>query len=339
MALDLSLIWGAIIALGIVMYVLLDGFDLGVGILFPVIPGGAERDVMMNTIAPVWDGNETWLILGGASLLGAFPLAYSTLLPALYLPVMVMLFGLVFRGVAFEFRFKTAGRHLWWDRAFFAGSLVASFAQGTLLGAFIQGVAVERVAEGGYRYTGGAFDWLTPFSVMTGAGLVCGYALLGATWLIWRTDGALQQRAFTAARVLTMVVLTFVAVVSLWTPWTNAAIAARWFAWPNTALLAPIPLAAVAAGLVLLRGLARGWERVPFLMTLALFLLFYAGLGVSLWPYAVPRVLTIWDAASPPESQMFLLAGVAVLLPIILAYTFYSYRVFRGKVRAGDGYH
>lgn len=339
MTLDLSLIWSAIIALGIGMYVLLDGFDLGVGILFPLTPGGVERDVMMNTIAPVWDGNETWLILGGASLLGAFPLAYSTLLPALYLPVMIMLFGLVFRGVAFEFRFKTAGRHLWWDRAFFAGSLVASFAQGALLGAFIQGVAVERAAEGGYRYTGGAFDWLTPFSVMTGAGLVCGYALLGATWVIWRTDGALQQRAFATARVLTMVVLAFVAVVSLWTPLTSPHIAQRWFAWPNLVLLAPIPLAAVAAGLVLLRGLARGWERVPFLMTLALFLLSYAGLAVSLWPYVVPRALTIWDAASPPESQMFLLAGVAALLPVILAYTFYSYRVFRGKVRAGDGYH
>ena len=339
MDLDLPLIWSAIIALGVFMYVLLDGFDLGVGILFPFTRDAGERDVMMNTVAPVWDGNETWLILGGASLLGAFPLAYSTLLPALYLPVMVMLFGLVFRGVAFEFRFKTAGRHLWWDRAFFTGSLVASFAQGALLGAFIQGVAVERVADGGYRYTGGAFDWLTPFSVMTGVGLVCGYALLGATWLVWRTDGALQQRALSAARGLTLAVLAFVAVVSLWTPWANPPIAQRWFAWPNLVLLAPIPLAALAAALVLLRALARGWERMPFLMTMALFLLSYAGLAVSLWPFAVPRVMTIWDAASPPESQMFLLAGVAVLLPVILAYTFYSYRVFRGKVRTGAGYH
>lgn len=339
MELDLPLVWIGIIALGVFMYVLLDGFDLGVGILFPFTADSGERDVMMNTIAPVWDGNETWLILGGASLLGAFPLAYSTLLPALYLPVMVMLFGLVFRGVAFEFRFKTAGRHLWWDRAFFAGSLVASFAQGVLLGAFIQGVDVERAADGTIRYAGGPFDWLTPFSLMTGAGLVCGYALLGATWLVWRTMGRLQQRALDAARLLTVVVLAFVAVVSLWTPLAYEPIRERWFAWPNIILLAPIPLAAVAAGAVLLRALARGWERVPFLMSMALFLLSYLGLAISLWPFVVPRELTIWDAASPPESQIFLLVGVGILLPVILAYTFYSYHVFRGKIGEDAGYH
>lgn len=336
---DLSLVWSAIIALGVFMYVLLDGFDLGVGILFPFTPDSGERDVMMNTVAPVWDGNETWLILGGASLLGAFPLAYATLLPALYLPVMVMLFGLVFRGVAFEFRFKTAGRHLWWDRSFFAGSLVASFAQGVLLGAFIQGVAVERATDGAFRYTGGPFDWLTPFSLMTGAGLVCGYALLGATWLVWRTDGRLQQRALAASRLLTAVVLVFIAVVSLWTPLAHSPIRDRWFAWPNVVLLAPVPLAAVTAAAMLLRALVRGWERMPFLMAMGLFLLSYLGLAISLWPFVVPRALTIWDAASPPETQIFLLVGVAILLPVILAYTLYSYRVFRGKVRDGAGYH
>ena len=336
---DLPLLWSAIIALGVFMYVLLDGFDLGVGILFPFTSRREERDAMMNSVAPVWDGNETWLILGGASLLGAFPLAYATLLPALYMPVMVMLFGLIFRGVAFEFRFKARERQGWWDASFFAGSLVATFAQGLLLGAFIAGLSVERMPEGGWRYTGGPFDWLTPFSVMTGVGLVCGYALLGATWLVMKTDGRLQDKAFRAARRLTALVVLFIAVVSLWTPLAHPAIEERWFRWPNLLYLSPVPLVTGAVVLALWLALGRRRETAPFVLSMLLFLLAYLGLAISLWPYVVPRALTIWDAASPPDSQIFLLVGVAVLLPIILAYTAFSYRVFRGKVADSHGYH
>ena len=334
---DLPLIWSAIIALGVFMYVLLDGFDLGVGILFPLVRVKRDRDAMMNSVAPIWDGNETWLILGGASLLGAFPLAYSTLLPAFYLPIMVMLFGLIFRGVAFEFRFKSTLRQPWWDASFFLGSLVATLMQGILLGAFITGVPVEAMEGGVYRYTGGALDWLTPFNLMCGAGLVCGYALLGATWLILKTEGHLQRFAFRAARVLAALVVLFLAVVSLWTPFAHPAIRERWFTMPNLLYLSPVPLVTGATVLALFGALHRRRETAPFVLTLVLFALSYAGLAISLWPYVVPRALTIWDAASPRDSQIFLLVGVAFLLPIILAYTVYSYRVFRGKV--AEGYH
>ncbi|MGQ9365363.1 cytochrome d ubiquinol oxidase subunit II [Azospirillum sp. ST 5-10] len=339
MSVDLSLVWSAIIALGVFMYVLLDGFDLGVGILFPFTRDKAERDTMMNSVAPVWDGNETWLILGGASLLGAFPLAYATILPAFYLPVMVMLFGLIFRGVAFEFRFKTRLQRPWWDASFFFGSLVATSAQGMLLGAYIDGIALEPLAGGGWRYVGGPFDWLSPFSVMTAVGLVCGYALLGATWLVMRTAGALQDRAFAAARVLTVLVAVFVVVVSVWTPLTHPQIAERWFAMPNLLYLAPVPVVTALTVAGLFAALARRRETAPFVLVMVLFLLSFLGLAISLWPYIVPRVLTIWDAASPADSQLFLLVGVVVLLPIILAYTVFSYRVFRGKVADAEGYH
>ncbi|HYG87767.1 MAG TPA: cytochrome d ubiquinol oxidase subunit II [Azospirillum sp.] len=334
---DLPLIWSAIIALGVFMYVLLDGFDLGVGILFPLVRDKRDRDTMMNSVATIWDGNETWLILGGAALLGAFPLAYSTLLPAFYLPIMLMLFGLIFRGVAFEFRFKSTLRWPWWDASFFLGSSLATVMQGILLGAFITGVPVEALGGGVYRYTGRALDWLTPFNVMCGVGLLCGYALLGATWLILKTEEQLQAFAFRAARVLTFLVALFIVVVSLWTPLAHPAIQERWFTMPNLLYLSPVPLVTGATVLALFVALRRRREMAPFMLSLVLFGLSFLGLAISLWPYVVPRTLTIWDAASPRGSQLFLLVGVAFLLPIILAYTFYSYRVFRGKV--AEGYH
>ena len=329
---SLPVIWALVIAFAIVMYVSLDGFDLGIGILFPFAPSHADRDTMMNSVAPVWDGNETWLVLGGAGLFAAFPRAYSAVLSATYIPVIVMLLALVLRGVAFEFRFKAEKSRFLWDIAFTAGSLLAAIGQGFVLGTFIDGI---RVVDG--RFVGGSFDWLTPFNAMTAAGLVAGYALLGATWLIWRTEGGLQDWSRKHARVLLVVVFFFVGLVSLWTPLDHPAISARWFAWPNLLYLSPVPVATAALAFLLWRGLAQKQEAAPFLLTIGLFLLSFMGLGISLWPYAVPPEMTIWDAAAQPESQFFMLVGVAVLMPLILAYTGYNYWIFRGKV-GGDFY-
>jgi cytochrome bd ubiquinol oxidase subunit II len=332
--LDLPLIWSGIIALAVFMYVLLDGFDLGVGILFPFAHNRAERDLMMGSIAPIWDGNETWLILGGGGLLAAFPLAYATLLPALYLPVMVMLFGLIFRGVAFEFRHGTGLRVWLWDLAFAGGSVVATFAQGIVLGAFITGFDY---ADG--RIAGGIFVWLTPFNLTVGVCLVGGYALLGATWLVMKTEGIVQERSYGQAFTLAILVAVGMALISASTPLTHPEVAARWFAVPNIFLLLPVPLVTVGVWIMLLRSIGNREEKRPFLLSVALFALGYLGLGVSMWPYLVPRHLTIWDTAAPPTSQGFLLVGVVVLVPVILAYTAYSYWVFRGKVRGAEGYH
>jgi cytochrome bd ubiquinol oxidase subunit II len=332
--LDLPLVWSGVIAFAVFMYVLLDGFDLGVGILFPFARERAERDVMMNSIAPIWDGNETWLVLGGGGLLAAFPLAYATLLPALYLPVMVMLFGLIFRGVAFEFRHSTGTRVWWWDLAFAGGSVVATFAQGIVLGAFVTGFAYENG-----RVIGGSFLWLTPFNLTVGVCLLGGYALLGATWLIMRTQGLVQERSYAQAFTLAILVAVGMGLISASTPLTHPEVAARWFAFPNLLLLSPVPIVTVGVWVTLLRSLGNREEKRPFLLSVGLFALGYLGLGVSMWPYLVPRHLTIWDAAAPPTSQGFLLVGVVVLVPIILAYTAYSYWVFRGKVRGAEGYH
>jgi cytochrome d ubiquinol oxidase subunit II len=332
--LDLPLVWSGVIAFAVFMYVLLDGFDLGVGILFPFARERAERDVMMNSIAPIWDGNETWLVLGGGGLLAAFPLAYAALLPALYLPVMVMLFGLIFRGVAFEFRHGTGTRVWLWDLAFAGGSVVATFAQGIVLGAFVSGFAYENG-----RVVGGSFLWLTPFNLTVGVCLLGGYALLGATWLIMRTHGLVQERSYAQAFTLAILVAVGMGLISASTPLTHPEVAARWFAFPNLLLLLPVPLVTVGVWVTLLRSLGDREEKRPFLLSIGLFALGYLGLGVSMWPYLVPRHLTIWDAAAPPTSQGFLLVGVVVLVPIILAYTAYSYWVFRGKVRGAEGYH
>lgn len=333
MGLDLPLLWAGIIALGVIMYVVLDGFDLGIGILFPFFPKKEDRDVMMNSVAPVWDGNETWMILGGAGLLGAFPLAYSVLLSALYLPLILMLVALIFRGVAFEFRFKAEGKHRWWDRAFIFGSTLATFMQGMALGAFIDGIAIE-----GRDYAGGPFDWLTPFTVFVGVALVLGYALLGAGWLILKSEGELQERVWNLYTPLLVLVLLCVVAISLWTPLADPRIGERWFGWPNTLFLLPVPalVALIAYGLV--QAVRKRQEGRPFLLTLALFVLSYLGLAISLWPNIIPPDVTIWDAASPPESQGFMLVGILILLPVVLGYTAYSYWVFRGKVRAGSGY-
>jgi cytochrome d ubiquinol oxidase subunit II len=331
---DIPLIWAFIIAFSVFVYVVMDGFDLGLGMLFPLFPKKADRDVMMNSVAPVWDGNETWLVLGGGGLFAAFPLAYAVLMPALYTPMIAMLIGLVFRGVAFEFRWRSQRERNRWDTAFFGGSLLAALAQGIALGAILQGVHVE-----GRAYAGGWWDWLTPFSILTGIALIAGYCLLGATWLVMKTTGDLREKAYHLSWWLLFAMLGAIGAVSLATPFLDAEYARRWFAWPNILLTAPVPVAVAAVTALLLRSLANRQDYRPFFLALALFALSYAGLGISMYPYIVPRSITIWQAAAPHSSQVFMLVGVAVLVPIILAYTAWAYWVFRGKVDPESGYH
>ena len=335
MGIDLPLIWAVIIIFGVMMYVVMDGFDLGIGMLFPFVKGEQDRDVMMNTVAPVWDGNETWLILGGAGLFGAFPMAYAVVLEALYLPLILMLMGLIFRGVAFEFRFKaTADKRHIWDKAFIGGSLVATFFQGVALGAFLEGFkVVDR------HFAGGTLDWLTPFSLFCGVGLIVAYTLLGCTWLIMKTEGPLQQRMHDMARPLALVLLVVIGIVSLWTPIAYPQIADRWFSMPNLIWFMPVPQLVVVTFYGLLKAVARNANYTPFLLTLVLIFLGYSGLGISLWPNLIPPSISIWEAAAPPQSQGFMLVGTLFILPIILGYTFWSYYVFRGKVTHEDGYH
>jgi cytochrome d ubiquinol oxidase subunit II len=333
-AVDLATVWAFIIAFAVFVYVVMDGFDLGLGILFPLFPAKADRDVVMNTVAPVWDGNETWLVLGGGGMMAAFPLAYSVLMPALYTPMIAMLIGLVFRGVAFEFRWRTQRERNRWDLAFAGGSWVAALAQGVALGAILQGIHVE-----GRHYAGGWWDWLTPFSILTGVSIVVGYALLGATWLVLKTEGALRDRAYHLCWYLLFAMLAAIGTVSIATPFLHIQYAQRWFTWPNVVLTAPVPIAVAAVAVALLRALANKRDSQPFYLVLALFALSYAGLGISMYPYIVPQSITIWQAAAPENSQLFMIFGVAILIPLILGYTAWAYWVFRGKVQAGHGYH
>ena len=336
MSIDLAVVWAAIILFGIMMYVIMDGFDLGIGILFPFFPAKEDRDVMMNTVAPVWDGNETWLVLGGAGLLAAFPLAYAVVLTAFYLPLILMLVGLIFRGVAFEFRFKArAGRRRVWDKAFAGGSVVATYAQGVVLGGFVQGIPVR-----GNAYGGDPFAWITPFSLFTGAGLMVAYALLGATWLIMKTEGELQARMRTLARHLLWALIGVIAIISVWTPLIEESIAHRWFSMPNLLWFSPVPVLVALSGAALLRSLERDAHVAPFLLTLALIFLGYSGLGISLWPNVIPHSVSIWQAAAPDQSLRFTLVGALLIIPVILVYTVWSYWVFRGKIRHdAEGYH
>ena len=330
---DLAFVWAGLIAFAVLAYVLFDGFDLGIGILFPFLQGEEERDQAMNSVAPVWDGNETWLVLGGGGLMAAFPVAYSVIATALYAPLIAMLLGLIFRGVAFEFRWRTARKHIW-DRAFATGSVVAAFAQGIALGALVQGIPIA-----GRAYAGGWWDWLTPFSLLTGAALVVGYALLGATWLVMKTTGSVQEHCRRFAWIAALSTLALIGIVSLWTPLLNPQFMERWFAWPQILYTAPVPLLVALAAFVLFNGLRRHQDVAPFLAAIALFVLSYAGLGISFYPYIVPTSITIWAAAAPESSLRFLLIGAAVLIPAILGYTTLAYWVFRGKVDPNAGYH
>lgn len=335
LALSFVPIWTFILAVGVFLYVLLDGFDLGVGILYGFAPDTPSRNLVMNSIAPVWDGNETWLILGGVALLAAFPLAFVIIIPAVYFPVAIMLLALIFRGVAFEFRYRDAEHRTFWDYAFSYGSMVATFAQGIVLGAFIQGFDVD-----GRRFVGSSLDCFTPFSVFVGIALVFGYGLLGAGWLVMKTEGDLQSWARKHGRRCLIGVLACILAVSIWTPAMHQQIAARWFSWPNIGLLLPVPLITVLIAWAAWTSLDR---RTPsyrlFLAAIGLFLMSYLGIAISLWPMVVPYRYTLWDAASSPKTQAFMLIGTLVLLPVILLYTGWAYWVFRGKVRTDVGYH
>jgi cytochrome d ubiquinol oxidase subunit II len=334
MAIDLVPIWTGILALAVFMYVLLDGFDLGVGIMSPFAASDDARTLIMNTVAPIWDGNETWLVMGGIGLFAAFPIAFAIIIPAMYFPILIMLLGLIFRGVAFEFRLKAKKSRFLWDHAFFWGSLVATFAQGIVLGAFVQGFEVR-----GQEFAGSIYDWLRPFPLLVGAGLVFGYTLLGSTWLVMKTEGPIQVWAIKWARIALIGVIAFIAMVSIWTPLSDPRIAERWFTWPNLAYLAPLPIATGFITLWLWRSLDKGRDFAPFFAAIGLFAGCFLGLGISLWPNIVPPNISLWDAAGSPRAQAFLLIGTLFLLPIIVGYTGWSYYVFRGKVRADAGYH
>lgn len=330
---DLPTVWAFILAFAIFTYVVLDGFDLGIGIMFPFLQPGRHRDQAMNSVAPVWDGNETWLVLGGGGLLAAFPLAYAIILPALYAPIIAMLLALIFRGVAFEFRWRDLSHQKLWDASFAGGSMLAAFAQGTALGALLQGIAVD-----GRSYSGGWWDWLSPFSVLTGVSLIAGYALLGSTWLIMKTEGPLQETASRGGRASGIATVFCIASVSLATPFLEEAYYQHWFAWPHVLFTAQVPLLVAIVTVALAVSLRKRYERLPFVLALALFALSLAGLGISIFPDIVPGRVTIHDAAAPDSSLLFMLVGAGILIPVVLAYTAYSYWIFRGKV-AHEGYH
>jgi len=329
----LPVIWAGVIGTAVAMYVILDGFDLGIGILFPFSRSEAERDQMMRSIAPFWDGNETWLVLGGAGLFVAFPRAYAVVMPAFYLPVIIMLLALVFRGIAFEFRTVSHSK-MWWNVAFTIGSTLAGFAQGVILGGLVQGIPVRDGA-----YAGGSFHWATPFALLCGLALVAGYALLGATWLVMKTEGLVAERTRGHAKLLLMAVLAFMAAVSLWTPLAEPRIAARWFSLPNFYFLWPVPVVTALTAFFAWRWIEQSRDVPPFLAAIALFLFGYLGLVISNFPYLVPPTLTVWDTAAAPASQIFMLLGTLLLLPFVLGYVVFIYWLFRGKVRAGESYH
>ena len=330
----LPVIWFGIIGFGVLMYVLMDGFVLGIGILATFAEDEQQLDQMMNTAAPVWDGNETWLVLGGAGLMAAFPKAYAIMLSALYLPVLMMLIALVLRGVSFEFRFKAARSKRWWGICFAGGSICAAFAQGLILGAIVEGLTLQ---DG--KYLGGAFSWFSPFSMLTAAAVVFGYALLGSTWLILKTEGPLQNIVFALTRPLVAVVVAFMGLVSTWLPFLNSQIMQRWFDSGNFIWLSPVPVLALVNAVLLWRAVMQRREIAPFILALCFFGLGFVGLLLGIWPNLLPPSLSIWDAAAPPSSQGFVLVGTLIMLPAVLGYTWWSYSVFRGKVTAESGYH
>ena len=331
---DLPTIWAGLLALAIFIYVILDGFDLGIGIVFPFLHSDKDRDTAMNSVAPVWDGNETWLVLGGGGLMAAFPLAYAIVMPALYAPFIIMILALVFRGVAFEYRWRDKAHENIWDRSFFFGSLIATFCQGIVLGAFVQGIEVS-----GRAYGGGWWDWLTPFTVTCGIALTAGYALLGTTWLVLKTEGDLRDQAYVLAWKTALATLVFVGVVSLWTPFLSPEIAERWFTFPHLLFVMPVPTLTAILAAILGWSLLKKKDQIPFPTAIGLFALCFAGLGIGIAPYIVPRAVTIHEAAAPDASLSFMLVGAAILLPLIISYTAYSYWVFRGKVDPEAGYH
>jgi cytochrome d ubiquinol oxidase subunit II len=330
---DLVHVWVFLVGLVVILYVILDGFSLGTGLLFPTAKNEAERDTLMNSIAPVWDVNQTWIVFGGGALFATFPTTYAVLFSALYIPLLTFIFGLIFRGVALEFR-ANSHRKTAWNRAFFIGSLVAVLAQGITLGAYISGIKTTN-----FVFSGGAFDWLTPFSVMVGLALIAGYSLLGATYLLIKTTGPVRDRAFDQALLAALIVAGFMVIVSIWTPVQNPEIAARWFSRPRIYFIWVFPLFGITSFYLLIQSLKKRQETLPFLFSSLLFLSAYLGLEAALYPYAVLPDITVFQAAAQRETLVFTLWGVALVLPFVLGYTLYSYWVFRGKIAETDGYH
>lgn len=336
--LSLSLFYFLLLGFAILMYVILDGFDLGIGILYPWFNSDAEHDHLMRSISHVWDGNETWLVFGGVILFGAFPAAYAGIASTLYLPIMLMLVGLIFRGVAFEYRFKSNRSRQWWNRSFAIGSSLAAFCQGLMLGAVVQGVAPGAIHHS-------SLQWLTPFTLFTGLAVMAGYALLGCTYLTMKSRDEIQQKAARYGQKLLLFVMLAMALVSLWTVLMQPEIRHRWLGGWHAVYLLPLPLLSVLAARLLYRDLGRvqrsfnqseditsRHESRPFWLAASLFTLGFAGLVVSLFPYLLPRKLDLFEAAAPSSSLLFMLPGVLIFVPVILGYTFWGYRIFKGKV-------
>lgn len=334
MAFDLALVWAGIIVFAVLTYVVLDGFDLGIGILFPFAESHQNRDVMMNSVAPVWDGNETWLIMGGGGLFAVFPLAYAVLMPALYMPIILMVLALIFRGVAFEYRWRTLRWRGVWDVSFTGGSLFSAMMQGIALGAILQGIEVADRA-----YAGGWWDWLTPFSVLTGVAATTGYTLLGAAWLVMKTSDDLREQMRTYCKYLSLITVALIGLVSAFIPFQNPAYFERWLQFPSSLLSVLMPSLVLTSLWVLLRGLKSGNDYTPFFATLAIFFFSFIGIIISVYPYMVPTSLTIWQTVAPHSSLTFMLIGTSVLIPMIIIYTGYAYWVFRGKINPEEGYH
>ena len=316
--------WTSLLAISILLYVLLDGVDLGVGLLFGLTQGEASRRVMLKAVSPIWDGNETWLVVTGVILWGAFPLVYATLLSAFYLPLFLTLAGLILRGVAFEFRDKTQRMRWIWDLSFAGGSLVASFMQGTTVGALVEGL---QVTNG--QYSGGDFGWLTPFAFLCGVGLCLGYALLGACWLVKKCDAEVRDRAHRQIRVLAVAVLMFLIVVFVYALAEHLPILHRWIDQPY---LFAFPAIGAVAAILLALSILRQDDRWPFYMVALIFVSAFATLALSFWPYMIPFVITIDEAVAPQSSLAFIFWGGVIVFPIMLLYTVISYSVFRGKV-------
>jgi cytochrome d ubiquinol oxidase subunit II len=329
---DLILVWAALVALTMILYILLDGISLGVGLLFPTAADEQERNLMMGSIAPVWDANQTWLVFGGGAIFAAFPIVYGVLSSALYLPLMTFIAGLIFRGVTFEFRAHSARKKVW-NKAFFFGSLIAVLSQGFTLGGILTGIKIS-----GEHFAGGPFDWLNPFSVMVGIALIPGYIMLASAYLIIKTTGPVQERAYKQAFGSSMAVLGFMAVVTIWTPFHYPLVWTNWFSAPRIYFVWIFPLMGLVAAFLLVKSLKGNREMMPLLYGIGLFLSGYLGLATSLYPYAIPPTITLYDAAAQFETLRFTLWGTALVLPVVLAYIIYSYSVFRGKV-SPEGYY
>jgi len=325
-------IWACLIALAVFLYVVLDGVSLGVGLLFPTAHGEKERNLLMNSIWPVWDANQTWLVFGGGAIFVAFPVVYGVLSTALYIPLFAFLCGLIFRGVTFEFRAEASGKGPW-NICFFLGSLVAVLSQGFMLGGILAQISVQ-----GDQFAGSPLDWLNPFSLMTGIALIPGYILLASTYLIIKTEGPVRERAYLYAQWTGILVLIFMAIVTIWTPYHYPLVWTNWFSPPRIYFVWIFPLLGLTAAFQLWRTLRSRGEVKPFLYSVCLFLSGYLGLLTSLYPYAIPPAITLQEAAAQRETLRFALAVAAIVLPIVIAYIVYSYWMFRGKVSQSDGY-